>query len=137
MPLRMGQVPENCSQVIRSAKPSLTYFHSDVLFSLDMYCFPFSMYFWLFGYNERLVSHPLPEDACILVVAASDTSMLEPDREDHAQGTQRPTQSPTQSRHRGVASPSSGCYHVPSTFSCSPPWRSRRDAALAQRRQRT
>ncbi len=51
-----------------------------------------------FGYNERLGKQPLFEDAYILVFAASDTSMRDPGRQDHAQTTQRPTQRPTQSR---------------------------------------
>jgi len=48
------------------------------------------------------VGNPLSEDARISVLVAPGTSMLESGRQDHAQGTQRPTQFPTRSRHRGV-----------------------------------
>src|SRR6266567_310990 len=100
------------------------------IFLLVVFLCPFGY----FGYFERLVSQPLSEDACILVLAASSTSMLEPDRQDHAQATQRPTQSPTQACHWGVASPAIMCYHllihVPLLPSSA--GRSRCGAALAQ-----
>src|SRR5262249_43823729 len=49
----------------------------------------------------------------MVILAISATSMPESSRHDHAQGTHPPTQSSTQLRPRGVASPSSRCYHVP------------------------
>jgi hypothetical protein len=49
------------------------------LFSFDMCCFPrfISIYF---GYHERLGNPPLPENARILVFAASAPSMRDPGR---------------------------------------------------------
>src|SRR5258708_16107010 len=86
--------------------------------------------------NERLGNQPLPEDTCNLVLAASATSMRDPGRQDHVQATQRPTQSPTQCCHRGVASSTSRCYHLPVTVPLLPTSvrRNRHGAALAQRR---
>src|SRR5260370_7187214 len=86
--------------------------------------------------NERLGNQPIPEDTCNLVLAASATSMRDPGRQDHVQATQRPTQSPTQCCHRGVASSTSRCYHLPVTVPLLPTSvrRNRHGAALAQRR---
>ncbi len=54
------------------------------------------------------MGHQLSEDARIPVLAASGTSMLEPGRQDHVQGTQRPTQFPTQSHHRELQAHKAG-----------------------------
>src|SRR5436305_10138378 len=49
-----------------------------------------------FSPTKRLVPQSLLRDACISVLTASATSMLESGLQDHEQGTQRHTQSPTQ-----------------------------------------
>src|SRR6266568_5429639 len=74
------------------------------------------------------------KDAFIRVFAASSTSMLETGRQDHAQGTQRPTQSPTQACHWGVASPASRWYHLLRHLPFSPLQLRGADAARLSRR---
>jgi len=96
MPLRSLPALTPDGVIVEVAANSVTSERSSLFIFIVSYIVSFPC---PFGYNGRLVSHPLSEDACISVLAAYATSMLESGRQDHAQGTQPPTQSPTQSRH--------------------------------------
>jgi len=61
-----------------------------------------------FSPTKRLVPQSLLRDACISVLTASGTSMLESGLQDHEQGTQRPTQSPTQCHRRELQAHQTG-----------------------------